>query len=162
MTRLENGSFVESSAWLHCNYATNVGRGIGFGVGGRVVISAFRRAFDFRGRSSRQDIWFFSVGWFGCWFLLAIGNTYALRVIDRQFINYVFFGAAMLLIAASILPFAALVVRRVHDLGRSGWWGLVVLAPILSMSLWVLPGQSQPNRFGAPPRSDAPEPKALA
>src|SRR5450830_1069570 len=42
--------------------------------------------------------------------------------------------------------------RRLHDLGRSGWWRLVSLVPFanaaLGLYLLFAPGQAFPNRFG--------------
>lgn len=47
-------------------------------------------------------------------------------------------------------------VRRLHDLGRSGWIALGLLVPVLNLAigLWLLcaPGDPEANRFGqAPP-----------
>lgn len=78
--------------------------------------------------------------------------------------------AGLLLVAISAIVLAAgsisLVVRRLHDLGMSGYhaiWILPVLAipagvretylaiPLIAVSLWLIfwPGQKTPNRFGA-------------
>lgn len=51
-------------------------------------------------------------------------------------------------------------IRRMHDVGRSGWWSLVVLLPVANLifGLYALfaPGQDHDNEFG--PRTSKPTP----
>jgi uncharacterized membrane protein YhaH (DUF805 family) len=60
--------------------------------------------------------------------------------------------------ALLLWPFIAVSVKRWHDLGRSGWWLLVVLIPGLGL-IWLLianglvRGDAGANRFGAAPGS---------
>lgn len=46
-------------------------------------------------------------------------------------------------------------VRRLHDTGRSGWWLLVSLVPIVGgiilLVLLASAGEPGPNRYGPPP-----------
>lgn len=67
-------------------------------------------------------------------------------------------GASFLLV-----PAAALVVamrRRLHDLGASSWWGLLLLVPFLNIVFLVYllaaPGQAGANRFGQAPSDNTP------
>ena len=71
------------------------------------------------------------------------------------------------LLIASLWPFAAILVKRLHDFNISGWWALTILAvPYLAQALsipyWipyllvaatlsVLPGSPGDNRFGSDP-----------
>lgn len=51
------------------------------------------------------------------------------------------------ILAGTILLLAAAVVRRLHDRGRSGWWGLMPI-PFLAFASFVMPkffAQSQPD-----------------
>lgn len=53
-----------------------------------------------------------------------------------------------------IIPGTTVLIRRLHDQGRSGWWTLLVLVPLGPVALFVmvlLPGDRDANRFGAPP-----------
>lgn len=47
--------------------------------------------------------------------------------------------------------------RRLHDLGKSGWFALLLVPPLVNCVLVVVllfaRGQSHPNQYGAPPRS---------
>lgn len=66
------------------------------------------------------------------------------------------FGLGML-IAALLIPLQLrLNIKRLHDLGFSGYWAILMLAPIVNVLLaWALllwPGQAYPNRYGNPPK----------
>ena len=57
---------------------------------------------------------------------------------------------------ALLWPVLAVGVKRWHDRGKSGWWVLVALIPLVGW-LWVLVengllrGDAEPNRFGNAP-----------
>ena len=59
--------------------------------------------------------------------------------------------AVLLLVPASI----SAVVRRLHDLGKSGWWYWIALIPLVGSILllvWtVMDGEPQPNAYGDVP-----------
>ena len=51
--------------------------------------------------------------------------------------------------AATIIPFLAVAIRRVHDHDKSGWF---VLIPIYNLILYLTEGTKGPNRFGPDPK----------
>jgi uncharacterized membrane protein YhaH (DUF805 family) len=58
-----------------------------------------------------------------------------------------------LLIIAAFVPS---VVRRLHDMGYSGWLAIgVILFPVVSILLLALPGVPGSNAYGADPKSQA-------
>lgn len=60
-------------------------------------------------------------------------------------------GLAHLLL---ILPGLAVAVRRLHDVGRSGWWLLLLFIPLgifVLLFWWVQPSEREPNAHGLPP-----------
>lgn len=66
------------------------------------------------------------------------------------------FGAIILLASSlSIIPAIFLNIRRLHDLGRSGWWQLVILIPfayiVLALFLLFAKGTQGPNEYGPDP-----------
>ena len=56
---------------------------------------------------------------------------------------------------ALLLPGWAVLVRRLHDVDKSGWnwlWALTIVGIIYVLYLLVQPGTPGPNRFGEDPR----------
>ena len=52
---------------------------------------------------------------------------------------------------ATLIPNLAVAIRRLHDVGRSGWWLLIMftIVGILVLLYWyVQPGQRSENKFG--------------
>lgn len=58
-----------------------------------------------------------------------------------------------------IVPSVAVMVRRLHDTDRSGWWWLIVVIPVIGwlvlIYFLVTPGTPGVNRFGPPPSAIA-------
>ena len=69
---------------------------------------------DFSGRASRSEYW-----WFYLFTVLATAAAGALGGTVGNLASIAFF-----------LPSLALLVRRLHDVGRSGWWFLIVFTGI--------------------------------
>ncbi len=58
---------------------------------------------------------------------------------------------------AVLVPSIAVSVRRLHDTGRSGWWLLIGLVPLIG-SIWLivllcLDSQPETNKWGANPKA---------
>ncbi|HJM59041.1 MAG TPA: DUF805 domain-containing protein [SAR86 cluster bacterium] len=110
------------------------------------VISAFRKYFDFSGRASRSEFW-----WFFLFCVLLYLLTISLSVREISQINNMnpqelitqfmmsWFGVAMVL---TFIPSISISVRRFHDINMSGWWyaGLQILPSVLAqlMSIFSL------------------------
>jgi uncharacterized membrane protein YhaH (DUF805 family) len=64
------------------------------------------------------------------------------------------------LLVVFVVPTLALVVRRLHDSGKSGWWYFMSWIPfaggIILIVLMVLDTQPFPNQYGTPPRKGKP------
>lgn len=58
-----------------------------------------------------------------------------------------------------LLPSLAVTVRRLHDTGRSGWWLLIGLIPLVGgivlLVFMVLDGQPGSNQYGPNPKESA-------
>lgn len=99
---------------------------------------------NFEGRARRKEFWAFQFGYIVLGILsLILGNLFKLG--DTLFI---------LLILALLLPNLAVSVRRLHDVGRPGWWLLISFVPIIGYILLIIwfakDGESQSNPYGAP------------
>ena len=66
-------------------------------------------------------------------------------------------------LALIVLVSYTVVAKRLHDRGRSGWWQLAALAPVIGwawlfLELFILPGSPGDNRYGPHP-TFSPEPE---
>lgn len=74
----------------------------------------------------------------------------------------------MQVLVGTLMAAANLVIarRRLHDMGKSGWWGVLLLVPLLNIvvTLWLALGKGDegPNAFGAPPSPNSRGAIALA
>ena len=78
----------------------------------------------FRGRASRSEYW-----WFFLFYLLM---NWATLIVDQVLIsNGAAYGFTSLMLGLGLfLPSIAVMVRRLHDTGRSGWWYFIVLTVV--------------------------------
>jgi uncharacterized membrane protein YhaH (DUF805 family) len=120
----------------------------------RSYFDAMLRYFDLSGRSTRRQYWLF---WLVAT-LLALAGAFA----DLEFfytdIRKGYPGPfTAFLSVVHFLPAIAVTVRRLHDIGRSGWWYFVQCIPLvgqLLMLFWMLaPPNQWDNEFGPNPRT---------
>lgn len=116
-------------------------------------LTALKKYAVFTGRSRRREFWsFFLVNWAVAFI---IGFIIGLRGAEASGGLGAFF---MLYTLAIIVPSLAVGSRRLHDTGRTGWWLLLGLVPIIGqialIVIFAQDGQPGENRFG-------PNPKAL-
>jgi uncharacterized membrane protein YhaH (DUF805 family) len=106
----------------------------------------------FQGRARRSEYWYFAL--FGVLVSVATGLL--------DLILFPGFESSVISLIASLallLPTLAVSVRRLHDTGRSGWWLLVGLVPLvgaLVLLIWACQRSDAENRFGPPPAGTAP------
>ncbi|MER5871158.1 DUF805 domain-containing protein [Streptomyces sp. NPDC002044] len=102
---------------------------------------------DFSGRARRREYWMYA--------LIHIAIVVVLAILDSVLsIAPVLVGIYMV---ATLVPSLAVTVRRLHDLGKSGWWYLIILVPLIG-GIWLLvltasEGQSQANEYGENPKA---------
>ena len=60
---------------------------------------------------------------------------------------------------AIIIPSLAVALRRLHDIGKSGWWILIALVPLIGaiwlLVLYVRDSQPGENQYGPNPKGVA-------
>lgn len=113
-------------------------------------VAALSKYFDFSGRSSRAEFWWFTL-------FMAVINVIAMALDEGQSPNGV--GIFYLISAVFFfLPSLAVTVRRLHDTDRNSAWILIVLIPIIGtlIFLYFMVSASTPgsNRFGPSPYAD--------
>jgi len=104
----------------------------------------------FNGRARRKEYWMF--------FLFNIIIAAVLAIID----TYLFGGPSFLYglyVLAVLLPALGVMVRRLHDTGRTGWWVLVLFIPLIGhivmLVFLVLDSQPGDNQYGPNPKGAA-------
>ena len=105
----------------------------------------FERAFDFQGRSPRAEYW-----WAYLMMILVALVVGAISGILGQ-IGALLLGLFYIVI---IIPSISIVVRRLHDTDRSGWWLLLGLVPLIGLVLLVffcMEGTKGENKYGPDP-----------
>ena len=120
----------------------------------------FKGAFDFNGRSRRKEFWYvvlfnfilcFSLILFPFLIALVISGFETAYIVFS--VLYVFIWLYSIIIA---IPMLALEVRRLHDIGKSGWWILITLIPIVGgiiMLVWMATdSESGYNDWGPCPK----------
>lgn len=93
---------------------------------GQAISSCFSKYATFSGRASRSEFWWF--------FLFQVLVSLAVSMVGETYSG--------LVSLALLLPALAVGARRLHDIGRSGWWQLLMLTGIgllLLIYWWVQP-----------------------
>jgi len=111
------------------------------------VKTCFNKYATFSGRASRSEYWFF--------YLFTIIASVITWVIDTMLLGY---GAddtgaiSLIFQIIIILPSLAVGARRLHDIGKSGWWQLLIitLIGIILLIVWFATvGSSKKNNYGS-------------
>ena len=108
-------------------------------------LDALKKYADFTGRASRKEYWIF--------ILVYLIINIVLAVLGLDFISLIA-GLGLL------VPSMSIAARRLHDTGRSGWWQLIVLIPVIGIIVLIIflaqEGQGS-NDYGDNSQLDAPE-----
>lgn len=118
------------------------------------VRSAFSNYVTFSGRAARPEFWW--------WVLFVVLLMAVTSIIDGLLVAPLlgfsaFQGEAgqplgVIVSLAIFLPGLAIAIRRLHDTGRSGWWILIGLIPIIGALIllywYVQPSQEGSNPYG--------------
>lgn len=103
---------------------------------------------QFTGRASRKEFGYYALVNFVLVLIAGILDSIISSIIGFSFLG-------LLLILALILPTIAISVRRLHDLGLTGWLYLVMIIPCVNFAfliyLLVAPGQPKDNQYGTNP-----------
>ncbi|MDR1730452.1 MAG: DUF805 domain-containing protein [Prevotellaceae bacterium] len=110
-------------------------------------LKVLRQYADFEGRARRKEFWMFTL--FYCIFNVVAG------IIDGLLgFRVGIFGGILAL--GLLIPSLAVSVRRLHDIGKSGWWLFLLLIPVIGwIIIFVWDCQdSQPgeNQYGPNPK----------
>jgi uncharacterized membrane protein YhaH (DUF805 family) len=107
-------------------------------------IDALKKYADFKGRARRKEYWMFVL-------------IYSIIIIALSLID-TFFGTVWLspiFSLALIIPSISISARRLHDIGRSGWWQLIYFIPLIGlivMLVFLCQDSHEENHYGISPK----------
>ena len=105
--------------------------------------SGIGKSFTFSSRSSRSEYW---------WWMLA-GILFQIICTIIAVLGNV--GVAAIFPILLVLPTTTMIVRRLHDFEKSGWWLLIVLIPLIGILyliyLFIQEGDMNENIYGRVP-----------
>ncbi|MEO1672839.1 MAG: DUF805 domain-containing protein [Cyanobacteria bacterium J06631_2] len=90
-------------------------------------IKVLKQYTRFNGRARRKEFWYFQLIQFLIFLVLSFFDTLLqpeLRLTDTGLLLSIYALATM-------LPSYAVNIRRLHDTGKSGWWLLIGLIPLI-------------------------------
>ncbi|WP_409455812.1 DUF805 domain-containing protein [Pantoea sp. CTOTU46764] len=105
----------------------------------RCYISGWRNTFNYRGYATRKEFWvFILVNLIFLNFYSALTGMLTLTgsgIVDVLLFLSMGFSLQLLFISILIIPVMSLGVRRMHDIGRSGWW----FSSLLLSNIFIIP-----------------------
>ena len=125
---------------------------------GEAVKSFWSNYATFRGRSRRSEYWWIQ--------LFLVLTNLAVAAVDLALMNgdidrFIANGGGgivgLVWILVTIVPALAVLVRRLHDTGKSGWWVLIGFVPfvgtIVLFVFSVLDSDTGDNKYGESPKA---------
>jgi uncharacterized membrane protein YhaH (DUF805 family) len=118
------------------------------------VRSVYSNYAKFDGRSRRSEYWYFALFVFvaylaGVVLAKALGSIAGILGTTASIVLVAFW-------LATLVPSIAVGIRRLHDTGRSGWWLLIGLIPIIGsivlIVFYVQDSQPEANAYGPSPK----------
>ena len=104
---------------------------------------------QFDGRATRSEYWYFT---------LFATITYVIVTVIDGFVSGLTGGLPILAIIAMLgllVPSIAVGIRRLHDIGKSAWWYLLALVPLISLVLiaFFVMDSKEDNIYGVNPKA---------
>ncbi|HQV27430.1 MAG TPA: LuxR C-terminal-related transcriptional regulator [Thermoflexales bacterium] len=95
------------------------------------IVISFAKYAEFNGRASRPEFWWFAL------FVILVASA----------LVYLSEAIASVFLILMLLPLLAAGTRRLRDSGQSGWWQLLLLAPVGGIIvlgfLWAMPPRNE-------------------
>lgn len=100
-------------------------------------LDSMRRYFVFNGRSSPSQYWSFVRVIFGVSLLITLLDAFLFRTNAAR-------ATIQLVALIHFIPMFALAARRLHDAGKTGWFALLLVIPIINIVVWIVIGRLKP------------------
>ena len=99
------------------------------------IIGTFNKSFTVKGTASRSEFWYFQL------FILMAAIPFAILASPQ---------ASMVFFVIILFPGFSLQVRRLHDVGKSGWWILLSFVPfgfVFLTAFYCFKSKAENNHF---------------
>lgn len=117
-------------------------------------VLAWQRAADFSGRSRRKEYWYFQL--FNAIVMMFL-VLFAVAFSDQGKPNMIAFGIMFAYGVILFVPALAVTIRRLHDIGKSGWWYFIAFIPLIGgiilFVFTVLDSEPNANQWGLDPKA---------
>ena len=114
------------------------------------VTHVFQNYANFSGRARRSEYWYFTL-----FNMIVVAALSALAAASGKGLAIIFRGLTSLVSLGMFIPGLAVCWRRLHDIGKSGWWWLFgfvpVAGPVLLLVWTCTAGDAGPNEYGEVP-----------
>jgi len=113
---------------------------------------------QFEGRASRSEFWYFALFYFLIDIIISAIDAFIVNPMIGMTPDQAAQGGVLQMVFALglLIPSIALGIRRLHDIGKSGWWYLLVFIPIIGwlalLYFYILDSQPGTNKYGANPK----------
>ena len=114
-----------------------------------IVLKKFAK---YSGRARRNEYWIYMI--ITMLIIITMGLGLALTGIEPKVVNLII----KLFLLLNLIPFSAVAVRRMHDLGKSGWF---LLVPVYNLILLCSEGEIGENKYGKDPKRFSPKRKRV-
>ncbi|MEH6498642.1 MAG: DUF805 domain-containing protein [Pseudoalteromonas distincta] len=115
-------------------------------------LEVLRKYATFTGRARRKEYWFFAL--FNLLIMLVL--SFIDGMIGLYSIEAGLGVLSGIYTLAVLIPSLAVTVRRLHDIGRSGWWLLIAFIPLIGalilLIFTVLDSKPGSNQYGPDPK----------
>ena len=112
------------------------------------IRSVFSQYVGFTGRARRSEFWY--------WTLFQIIVGIVASILDRAVFDRNNAAFSVIVGLGLLLPSLAVAVRRLHDSGRTGWWLLIGLIPVIGtiiLIVFYVQDSHGDNKYGPSPKS---------
>ncbi|WEJ87425.1 MAG: DUF805 domain-containing protein [Klebsiella huaxiensis] len=110
----------------------------------------FENYFNMKGRASRREFWMYTL----IVFVITLVIDFIVAMVFHRYSSTYFLvkGAFSLIF---LCPSVCVIVRRFHDIGKSGWWAFILLIPLIGSIILLIfslkKGQQGSNQYGPSP-----------
>lgn len=114
-----------------------------------------KRYAQFSGRASKREFWGFML--FRMVAVVAISFVTVIMFEINESLGGIFSLLCWLFAIALVIPDLSVGVRRLHDIGKSGWWYLISVIPLIGwiwlIILWCQASVNEDNQWGGLPEN---------